>query len=210
VTIQPMPTMYSGIKFRSRLEARWAYFFDQLRIRWEYEPEAYEYSPYGGKVWRYLPDFYLPDHGYWCEVKGDVDAVDGDYLHMLGHVGHFLPGVHNSSGTCGVALLGAIPDVRHASIEIPAFTVVSHYKGCETSWASFEYSRSGGQVIVRCEHRFTFENPVGPSSASNFDEWELAEVNPRLLWRNGWIKPALDRSGTVRAYEAARAHRWYK
>jgi lipoate-protein ligase A len=32
------PTMYKGVIFRSRLEARWAAFFDLLEWQWEYEP----------------------------------------------------------------------------------------------------------------------------------------------------------------------------
>lgn len=33
-----IPTLYQGIEFRSRLEAKWAAFFDLLGWRWEYEP----------------------------------------------------------------------------------------------------------------------------------------------------------------------------
>lgn len=36
--IPGIPTMYSGIRFRSRLEARWAAFFSILGWKWEYEP----------------------------------------------------------------------------------------------------------------------------------------------------------------------------
>lgn len=32
------PATYRGARFRSRLEARWAAFFDQAGWRWEYEP----------------------------------------------------------------------------------------------------------------------------------------------------------------------------
>lgn len=31
---------YSGYKFRSRLEARWAVFFTALGLQWVYEPEG--------------------------------------------------------------------------------------------------------------------------------------------------------------------------
>jgi hypothetical protein len=65
--IQAVPTRYAGCHFRSRLEARWAVFFDALGIRWEYEPEGYE-LPNG--EW-YLPDFWLPAIEVWLEVKGD-------------------------------------------------------------------------------------------------------------------------------------------
>lgn len=37
-TITAHPTKYSGVLFRSRLEARWAAFFDLIDWRWEYEP----------------------------------------------------------------------------------------------------------------------------------------------------------------------------
>jgi len=57
-------TRYKGYRFRSRLEARWAVFFDALGLKWEYEPEGFEL-----KSGRYLPDFYLPDHKVWVEVK---------------------------------------------------------------------------------------------------------------------------------------------
>lgn len=33
-----IPTKYGGIQFRSRLEARWAAFFDILGWTWDYEP----------------------------------------------------------------------------------------------------------------------------------------------------------------------------
>jgi hypothetical protein len=37
-TIAAIPTFYNGTQFRSRLEARWAAFFDLVGWQWEYEP----------------------------------------------------------------------------------------------------------------------------------------------------------------------------
>jgi hypothetical protein len=64
--IAPIETVYRGYRFRSRLEARWAVFFDALGIQFEYEPNAYQ-THLGG----YLPDFYLPfvEGGIFVEVK---------------------------------------------------------------------------------------------------------------------------------------------
>ncbi|MFN3582911.1 hypothetical protein [Phenylobacterium sp.] len=45
-----IPTKYAGVQFRSRLEARWAAFFDLAGWSWEYEP-----SDYAG----WTPDFAL-------------------------------------------------------------------------------------------------------------------------------------------------------
>lgn len=50
-------TLYNGNYFRSRLEAKWAYFFDELGVPYQYEPEGFT-SDSGDK---YLPDFYLPE-----------------------------------------------------------------------------------------------------------------------------------------------------
>lgn len=65
MTIKPIETEYNGYKFRSRLEARWAVFFDAADIEYEYEPEGFEGE--GGN--RYLPDFYLPESQMYVEVK---------------------------------------------------------------------------------------------------------------------------------------------
>lgn len=68
--IQAIETKYKGYRFRSRLEARWAVFFDALAIKWEYEPEGFVLSD----GTRYLPDFYLPTfnhYGMYVEVKPD-------------------------------------------------------------------------------------------------------------------------------------------
>lgn len=42
MTIKAIETQYKGYRFRSRLEARWAVFFDVLGIQWEYEPEGFD------------------------------------------------------------------------------------------------------------------------------------------------------------------------
>lgn len=35
-------TLYGQVLFRSRLEARWAVYFDVIGIEWQYEKEGYE------------------------------------------------------------------------------------------------------------------------------------------------------------------------
>jgi hypothetical protein len=70
--IKTIPTTYNNIKFRSRLEARWAVFFDQLGIKYLYEFEGFELE---NREW-YLPDFYLPEYGIYCEVKPSIIEVD--------------------------------------------------------------------------------------------------------------------------------------
>ena len=63
--IKSIETVYNGYRFRSRLEARWAVFFDAMGIKYEYEMEGFDL---GDGVY-YLPDFYLPDLDVFVEVK---------------------------------------------------------------------------------------------------------------------------------------------
>jgi hypothetical protein len=69
--IQPIETMYRGYRFRSRLEARWAVFFDAAGIEWEYEPDGYVVD---GR--RYLPDFWLPELKTLVETKPHIEACE--------------------------------------------------------------------------------------------------------------------------------------
>jgi hypothetical protein len=63
--LKAIETVYKGYRFRSRLEARWAVFFDAAGIDYQYEPEGFELS-----CGRYLPDFYIPKWDCYIEVKG--------------------------------------------------------------------------------------------------------------------------------------------
>jgi hypothetical protein len=63
--MKAIETIYNGFRFRSRLEARWAVFFDALGVKHEYEREGYK-LPSG----HYLPDFWLPNYKCWVEIKG--------------------------------------------------------------------------------------------------------------------------------------------
>ncbi len=63
--IKAIPTKYNGVQFRSRLEAKWAAFFDLCNWRWEYEPIDLE---------GWIPDFII--HGkrkIFVEVKPHYD-----------------------------------------------------------------------------------------------------------------------------------------
>lgn len=64
-TIKAIETRYKGCRFRSRLEARWAVFFDAMNFQWHYEPEGFKLAD----GTNYLPDFYLPRVKMWAEVK---------------------------------------------------------------------------------------------------------------------------------------------
>lgn len=91
-------TEYKGYLFRSRLEARWAKYFDVIGIEWEYEKEGYDLGEAG---W-YLPDFWLPQVNMWAEVKGRLFTADEE---------HKCRSLANESN-CGVLMLIGVPDNR--------------------------------------------------------------------------------------------------
>ena len=94
--IQAIQTTYQGYKFRSRLEARWAVFFDALGLKWEYEPEGFDLGSAG---W-YLPDFLLQTRLFgpvYVEVKptgaGETDWSKAKALGREFHNALLLAGV---------------------------------------------------------------------------------------------------------------------
>lgn len=116
--IKAIQTEYRGYLFRSRLEARWAVFFDACGVEWEYEPEGYDL---GNGVY-YLPDFLLHNVQLGCfgsgsefsdirslyaEVKVQMTQVDSEKIvsfYKKGLTGP-LPGISETP----VLVLGNIP-----------------------------------------------------------------------------------------------------
>lgn len=91
--MKAIETHYKGYRFRSRLEARWAVFFDVLGLRWEYEPEGFV-LPSGR---RYLPDFrvYLSRGPTWLEIKPTPDNYQGEtWWTPDTPEGEFFAGIH--------------------------------------------------------------------------------------------------------------------
>lgn len=81
----PVPTRYRGVLFRSRLEARWAAFFDLASVAWEYEPDNTQAG--------WWPDFRVSGvevfgdkHSFLTEVKPVAFSplsVDGAFSKAL-------------------------------------------------------------------------------------------------------------------------------
>lgn len=101
--IKAIETVYNGYRFRSRLEARWAVFFDALKIEYQYEPEGFDLD---GR-W-YLPDFYLPEinGGLWVEIKPvKTQKYSHKFFDYSRKHGMFLP----NSGSPGFIVVAGQP-----------------------------------------------------------------------------------------------------
>lgn len=143
--IKAIETRYKGYRFRSRLEARWAVFFDSLSVKWEYECEGYE-TEYG----RYLPDFVVTgtDGAKWfVEIKPDDIAAVGEQkcIYLAGKMcsdreadmnGHFVTGPDD--------------ELSHDSHSFHADAVDSCLRGvrsCDVFFAFFETADAHGTLI---------------------------------------------------------------
>lgn len=114
--IRSIETEYNGYRFRSRLEARWAVFFDALGVDYEYEPEGFEL----GDGTRYLPDFYLPDvnGGIYVEVKGKMDDESRSKTEAF-----------RERSDTPLYIVGGIPTQGELECE-DAYSYVKRYEGC--------------------------------------------------------------------------------
>ena len=99
--IKPIETKHNGYHFRSRLEARWAVFFEELGIEYLYEHEGYDLTEANKnpawfidgeprlkpeETW-YLPDFYLPDYKWYFEIKPGLKAMTSSDLGKISLLG---------------------------------------------------------------------------------------------------------------------------
>lgn len=175
--IRALETDYRGIRFRSRLEARWAVFLDTLGVRYHYERQGYEllfdWPGQRGKVW-YLPDFWLPDYGLHMEVKGCVTEHDVKTLswaacpHIHGFPRRNKPcltertSAHHFGDACiDLLCVGDIPEDTELT---PAHSALYFHKGhvCRTwftfglgLWDKIKEASCGnlyGQACVNCQN----------------------------------------------------------
>jgi hypothetical protein len=70
--INALPSVFKGVTYRSRMEARWAVFMTEAKIPFFYEPEGYHLED--GAF--YLPDFYLPNQDAFMEIKNPLAPED--------------------------------------------------------------------------------------------------------------------------------------
>ena len=109
--IKPIETRYKGYKFRSRLEAKWAVFFDACGIDWDYEPEGFCID---GEI-NYLPDFLLHDVfvqavgviDLYVEIKGIMTDVDAFKIKSFAYGKKFEKGIYEIKNP--ILILGNIP-----------------------------------------------------------------------------------------------------
>lgn len=198
--IRAIETIYAGCRFRSRLEARWAVFFDALHVRWEYEPQGFETR--GG---RYLPDFWLHDTATWIEVKGQITPAD---LQKLTNAVPDLSERRDGQIDHRLAILGPVPAPGIAWLHTLLSTLQRRRESAPLLlWSSSFWSPFGDTYGL-----ITIDRPLIFDAGANFEDEAdsffcdlmLDPGNPatRLAYRLA-VDPAVDD-----AYRAARSARF--
>lgn len=174
--LKAIETQYKGYRFRSRLEARWAVFFDVLGCAWEYEKEGFDL----GEAGRYLPDFWLPTVNMWAEVKAErlndeelgkanalVIASKHHLLHLVGtpdmkpyYTSYYCTDAHHGPG--GMVFDG------HEHIDYIDCLLTTEYLHSENRWF---WAPGGGEVPCKDSQRAV--------NAARSARFEHGESGPR-------------------------------
>jgi len=140
-------TIYKGICFRSKLEARWAVVFDKLGIEWVYEPDTLS-RDWDGMVY-YRPDFYLPNFDFYVEVKPNDDKLQERAI----DIGQLVD--WDGPLAKGLIIVGVVPNSTMITNRLPFFSLVYNYKAVVLDYVTFTdrgiYRPSNYSYIDSCE-----------------------------------------------------------
>jgi len=213
-TMKAIETRYAGCRFRSRLEARWAVFFDHLGIEWQYEPEGFEYST-GCPTQRYLPDFYLPGPDMWAEVKGSAKQLVEDGARIGWAIDYHNTPIADSGG---LMLLGPIPRPHLDRPGVHYHCCLYWHKGVGSFDAFFYppqslalrghqgagiWSEVGGpfEYLIACEGGDLFQDDIAIADLALNGQW----VDHKPI---SFDEPTVHLAATQAAYAAARSERF--
>jgi hypothetical protein len=178
-----IPTKHAGTQFRSRLEARWACFFDLLGWRWEYEPFDLD---------GYVPDFLLLGKAsVIVEVKplatGDetiklaqtMGALKYDYL-VVGVSPVLVGGEYNQETLGGLSHFAWGGTAENDWWD----TQLAHWCYCETCDSFGFYDDIGGWQAHPCGHwgKESIRSWLGSEPVERRVEERWAEARNATQW----------------------------
>lgn len=151
--ISPIPTVYKGTSFSSRLEARWAVFFDLIGISWQYEPDTYDV----GKT-AYRPDFWLSNMPVFAEVKPTWPHFSGDPLEKCFQL--------SRATQEAVVLLDGPPDFKGYRIMTPN----GLYNKCDAIITKRKLHGTAERCILELQNDIQYCKAVEGSKSERFNE----------------------------------------
>lgn len=152
-------TYYNNILFRSKNEAKWARFFDLVRIRYDYEPTTVT----GWNGVRYKPDFYFPDYEKYAEVKSNAKGIHNEQManKLNGAIEYQSTPISN-----GLLLLGTFPyDVRINGVKLKTKWLFWNKGVCCADACIKQKPLRQNADILFTEYRIESGSPI-PASAS--------------------------------------------
>lgn len=173
-----IPTEYKGIRFRSRLEAKWAAFFDNVGWKWNYEPDD---------LHGWIPDFRFgmpTSSDVYVEVKPcssieELEAVDTDYR----------PRLVRQEMVC--VFIGSNPVEAHGRLLIGSMAQSIKYRDSMLSygccWISIDVCQECGQLALNtsaCKWSCGHDIP----RAYYGDMWSDRDQRVRGLVNGAWAK----------------------
>lgn len=152
-TIPPIETFYKGYKTRSRLEARWLYFFDLIGLKYEYESEGFKDDKTG---LYYLPDVYLPSFDCYVEIKSAhvKDTPEGDEAERK------LSKLFGDIDQPIALILYGDPYEYEARCKCVTESLSGDAVGSEWLTATFELSPYGLGVVLVCRSEYDDDLPL--------------------------------------------------
>lgn len=201
--MKAIETVYNGYRFRSRLEARWAVFFDTLGIKYEYEPEGFVLD----NGMKYLPDFRVKCYGY----RGDFESEPFDlYVEVKGEL--------TESGAKKIINFAGLPEFERQFYEelewfnkdnfgYPLLVVgdipnIKFPHDCVDSYITHSYDKLGNYDV----YPFNYETIDG----DHFAAYPAATEDGRfyLMGDDSNYINDCDLERTAKAYQAARRARF--
>lgn len=196
--IKAIETEYNGNRYRSKLEARWAVFFDAMNIEYKYEPEGYV----GWEGVKYLPDFYLPYEKLYVEVKGYDEQLEKDWDKIAAAIDW-----QSTPVSDGLLLLGDIPNPDKVGWgSLPVFNYLYWRQGVASDYAAFVHWHWSAER--RCQSRIALgideimDAMYGIDYSRDFSEYGQP-MPQNLSTRERWIDPDMLTSRHFESIEKA-------
>jgi hypothetical protein len=170
-TLRARPTIYNGIRMRSRLEAGYAAWLDRHNFTWEYEPCAFA-DDTGAQ---YLPDFLLKSvpilaqpepanvyvevkpHG-WHEATSEADPAEA-YVSLMERMSMIFRSEPDALPIVQVSRSSYDNKYAAAVAVVPSGDEDEPVAACMVSWCRL---RDGGLGLA---------SPLDPSDGPWFGEW---------------------------------------
>ncbi len=184
--MKAIETQYKGYRFRSRVEARWAVYFDADGIEWEYEKEGYTLPEVG----RYLPDFWLPRVKMFAEVKAEkFSRIEGGRCYALArHSGY------------PVLMLDGPPDYR-------SYYAIEDSDGRVNVECDYIVS-TGGEGYYESESRFFCSTGAAAWPTPGREDWITAAIHSHAIDASRSARFEYGESGPPAPEPKRRAIRW--